>query len=80
LRRELAGYAIRVSLIEPGFVSTEFQARSGYDPEWFGQVEAENGPLLRAEDVANAIVFIVSRPAMVHVSDLLFRPTRQASP
>jgi NADP-dependent 3-hydroxy acid dehydrogenase YdfG len=80
LRRELAGHSIRVSLIEPGFVRTEFQSRSGYDPQWVAKVEADNGPLLRAEDVADAILYVVSRPPMVHVSDMLLRPTRQASP
>lgn len=79
-RRELAGKGIRVTLVEPGFVVSEFQGVAGYEPEWFkGRVDAI-GPMLEPEDVARVITFIAQQPAHVHVSDVLLRPTRQDYP
>jgi NADP-dependent 3-hydroxy acid dehydrogenase YdfG len=38
------------------------------------------GPLLRGDDVANAIFYVVTQPPHVHVSDIIVRPTRQDYP
>lgn len=79
-RRELAGKGVRISLVEPGFVVSEFQQVAGYDPSWFkGRLEAL-GPMLEPADVARAVGYIASQPAHVHVSDVLIRPTRQDYP
>lgn len=80
VRRELGPKGVRVTLIEPGFVVSEFQGVAGYDPKWFDDVVAKIGPVLRPEDVARSIGWVVSQPAAVHVSDLLIRPTRQEYP
>jgi NADP-dependent 3-hydroxy acid dehydrogenase YdfG len=77
LRQEVCKEAIRVSLIEPGFVKSEFQSASGYDMQWFSTVEAEAGPLLTPDDIAAIVAFIVASPAHVHVDDVRVRPTRQ---
>lgn len=77
LRQELCGHGVRVSLIEPGFVKTEFQAVAGYDTQWFNGIEQTQGPLLSARDVAESIRFVVEQPPHVHVDDLRIRPTRQ---
>ncbi len=77
LRQELAGYNIRVTLVEPGFVQTEFQAVAEYDASWMQQVVADCGPLLMPEDIARTIVFSVSQPCHVHIDDIRIRPTRQ---
>jgi NADP-dependent 3-hydroxy acid dehydrogenase YdfG len=79
-RRELGPKGIRVTLIEPGFVESEFQGVAGYKPEWFAEVKGRIGPVLKPEDVARTIGFIVQQPAHVHVSDVLIRPTRQDYP
>ena len=79
-RRELGPRGIRVSLIEPGFVESEFQGVAGYDPKWFEEVKGKIGPVLRPTDVARLVTFVVSQPAHVHVSDALIRPTRQDYP
>ena len=77
---ELGPKGIRVTLIEPGFVESEFQGVAGYKPEWFAEVKGRIGPVLKPEDVARTIGFIVQQPAHVHVSDVLIRPTRQDYP
>lgn len=80
VRRELAGQGVRVSLVEPGFVVSEFQGVAGYDPDWVKAMWDKLGPPLTPEDVARMIAFIAEQPAAVHVSDLVVRPTRQDYP
>ena len=80
LRQELGPQGIRVSLIEPGIVKTEFQQAANYDPAWFQQYEKQIGPILVAQDVANLVQFIVSQPPHVHLNDIVIRPTRQPYP
>jgi NADP-dependent 3-hydroxy acid dehydrogenase YdfG len=79
-RRELGPKGIRVSLIEPGFVVSEFQGVAGYDPQWVREVFERIGPPLTPADVARCVLFIASQPAGVHIADILVRPTRQDYP
>ena len=80
LRRELSPKGIRVSLVEPGLVLSGFQAEAGYSDELVKNFKDKFSPLLLGEDVANAIHFVVSQPAHVHISDIVVRPTRQDYP
>lgn len=80
VRRELGPKGIRVSLVEPGFVESEFQGVAGYDPAWFASVKDRIGPVLTPTDIAELVTFIVSRPPRVHVNDVVVRPTRQDYP
>lgn len=80
LRRELSPKGIRVTLVEPGFVVSEFQGVAGYKGEWFEGVVEKIGPVLQPEDVARTISFICAQPPHVHMSDVLVRPTRQEYP
>lgn len=80
LRRELAGKGIRVTLIEPGVVRTEFQESAGYEMEGFGAFMDRVGPVLKAEDISRSIVFAASQPPAVHLNDIMIRPTRQEYP
>jgi len=80
LRREIGPKGVRVTLIEPGFVRSEFQGVAGYADDWFAEVVDRIGPVLTPEDCAEIISFIVSRPPAVHLSDALIRPTRQDYP
>lgn len=77
LRREVCGSGIRVTLIEPGFVKSEFQQAAGYDMKWFEAIESDIGPLLTPDDVARVIEFVVQQPGHVHIDDVRIRPTRQ---
>lgn len=79
-RRELGPKGIRVTLVEPAFVTSEFQAVAGYSPQWYQQMVEKFGPMLTPRDVARTIVFLASQPANVHISDVLIRPTRQEYP
>jgi NADP-dependent 3-hydroxy acid dehydrogenase YdfG len=80
LRRELAKYGVRVTLIEPGIVRTEFQESAGYEMDGFGKFMNSISPVLTAQDISRSIMFTISQPAGVHVSDILIRPTRQEYP
>jgi NADP-dependent 3-hydroxy acid dehydrogenase YdfG len=80
MRRELSPKGIRVTLVEPGFVVSEFQGVAGYKDEWFKGVVEKIGPVLQPADVARTISFICSQPPYMHVSDVLVRPTRQEYP
>lgn len=80
LRRELAPRGVRVTLVEPGIVRSEFQQVAGYDPETFGQFMDRVGPVLEPEDVARTLWFILSQPVHVHINNVLIRPTRQDYP
>lgn len=80
VRRELGPKGIRVSLVEPGFVTSEFQGVAGYAPEWYRGVVEKIGPVLQPEDVARVVTFIAQQPAHVHVGDVVVRPVRQEYP
>ncbi|RLJ72730.1 SDR family oxidoreductase [Pedobacter alluvionis] len=80
LRRDIGPKGIRVSLIEPGIVSTSFQQTGGYNMEWFSGYEKEIGPVLIARDVAEVIGFLLSLPGNVNLDNISIRPTRQAYP
>lgn len=80
LRREVGPQGVRVSLVEPGVVSSGFQAVAGYSDELVNGFDDKFGPLLKGEDVAEAIHAVVTQPAHVHISDIVVRPTRQDYP
>ncbi len=80
LRREIGPKGVRVSLVEPGFVLSGFQAGSGYTDKMVQNFENKFGPLLVGDDVANAIHYIVTQPPHVHISDMIVRPTREDYP
>lgn len=79
-RRELGPKGIRVSLIEPGIVKSEFQAVAGYDEKSFGDLMEKFSPVLEPDDIARTIAFICSQPAGVHLCDVMIRGTRQDYP
>ena len=79
LRIELLGKPIRVSEVAPGLVETEFSVvRFGGDEERAAQVYEGLKPL-SAEDVADAIAYVVTRPPHVDVDYVSINPTAQAT-
>lgn len=78
LRREVYKDNIRVSVIEPGFVDTELRGHIGHDTVRHAVNAAASGMRqLQAEDIADAIVFCVTRPDYVCINEVLMRPTDQ---
>lgn len=80
LRRELGPRGVRVTLVAPGFVSSEFQGVAGYDPAWYASVQERIGPALTPGDVAGVIAYVAAQPPGVHVAEVVVRPTRQDYP
>ena len=80
LRREVGPKGVRVSLVEPGIVLSGFQSVAGYSDEMVNGFNDKFGPLLKGDDVANAILYVVTQPPHVHISDMVVRPTRQDYP
>lgn len=80
LRRLVGPRGVRVSLLEPGIVRSEFQDAAGYDLASFGKFMDSISPVLEPADLADLVEFIVSRPPGVHVNDAMIRPTRQEYP
>jgi NADP-dependent 3-hydroxy acid dehydrogenase YdfG len=79
LRIELLGKPIRVSEVAPGLVETEFSVvRFGGDEQRAAQVYEGLKPL-SAEDVAEVIAFVVSRPPHVDIDYVSVKPTAQAT-
>jgi NADP-dependent 3-hydroxy acid dehydrogenase YdfG len=79
LRQEGVDYNVRVTIIEPGFVDTELQAQNE-NPLVLERIEKDReqmGKVLEADDIADAIVYAVTRPAHVSINEVLVRPTRQ---
>lgn len=81
LRLELCGEPIRISEIAPGMVRTgEFaKVRFDGDQEKAEAVYAGVPDPLVAEDVAEAIAWIASRPSHVNIDELVIRPRAQAA-
>jgi NADP-dependent 3-hydroxy acid dehydrogenase YdfG len=78
LRLELLGQPVRVSEIDPGMVETEFSVVR-FDGDAARAAAFYNGMTpLRADDVAECIAFIATRPSHVDVDQLVLRPRDQA--
>ena len=83
LRQEALHSRIRVTTVEPGFVETELQGhnvnplvRQG-TKKMKEQIEELAGSVLKAEDIADAILYAVTRPPRVCLNEVLVRPTGQ---
>ena len=80
LRMDLVATPLRVHQISPGFAETEFSVvRFKGDRDRADKVYEGMKPLT-AQDVAETILWCISRPAHVQVGDLVLWPTCQASP
>ena len=76
LRQEVTSRYVRSSLVEPGATESELvmhvreEVRSALNP-------IADSEKLRAEDIADAVVYIVTRPRHMSVNEVLIRPTEQ---
>jgi 3-hydroxy acid dehydrogenase/malonic semialdehyde reductase len=80
MRMDLNQYGIRVGAIHPGLVETEFSlVRFKGDAQRAKKVYEGYQPL-KAEDIADIIRFVLTRPYHVNIADLTVFPSAQASP
>jgi NADP-dependent 3-hydroxy acid dehydrogenase YdfG len=77
LRQEVTKRHVRVSLVEPGATSTELAGHNR--PEVLETLATRFAGMQRmeAQDIADAITYIVTRPRHVAVNEILIRPTEQ---
>lgn len=79
LKQDLLGSPVRVTTIEPGMVETEFSVvRFRGDSERAHKVYQGMTPMT-ADDVADAVLFCLTRPAHVNISELVMLATDQAA-
>jgi NADP-dependent 3-hydroxy acid dehydrogenase YdfG len=79
LRQEVTRRHVRVSLVEPGATRTELASHNRPEVRTGIQSFFETIELLNAEDIADAISYIVTRPRRIAVNEILVRPTEQES-
>jgi NADP-dependent 3-hydroxy acid dehydrogenase YdfG len=76
LRKEVGGDGIRVLVIEPGAVWTEFGANvADLLAERRNALDAPN-----SKNVAQALVFAFAQPSRVLIEEILMRPVKQLAP
>jgi NADP-dependent 3-hydroxy acid dehydrogenase YdfG len=77
LRQEGAHIGVRVTCVEPGFVETELQGHNK-NPMVVEQIEKmrdATGEVLKADDIARAIVFALGQPKHTSINEILVRPS-----
>jgi 3-hydroxy acid dehydrogenase / malonic semialdehyde reductase len=79
LRLELCGTGIRVSTIDPGMAETEFSIVRFKGDHSRAKKVYEGVDFLTAEDIAETLVWVASRPARVNIDEMIIKPTDQAA-
>jgi len=80
LRREICPHGVRVSVVMPGIVLSEFQNVAGYNEENFGRGIAHFGKLLEPQAIADGIYWLLTLPPHVNINEIMIRPTGQNYP
>ena len=75
LRQEVTKRYVRVCLVEPGATATELASHNR--PEVLQSIRSQFGQRMQAEDIADAVTYIVTRPRHVAINEVLIRPTEQ---
>ncbi|MBL8632105.1 MAG: SDR family NAD(P)-dependent oxidoreductase [Myxococcales bacterium] len=79
LKHDLLGTRVRVSTVDPGMVETEFSVVRFRGDTARAKAVYEGMTPMTADDVAEAVLFCVSRPAHVNISEITMLATDQAS-
>jgi len=74
LRKELIPFGIKVSVLSPGVVESEWGENMPED--WLKRRNQEVTPLT-PEDMASAVMFLLQQPERVCINEILVRPTNQ---
>jgi NADP-dependent 3-hydroxy acid dehydrogenase YdfG len=77
LRQEVTGRHVRVSLVEPGAVDTELMSHLRPEVREQAAQRFANVEVMQAEDIADTITFVVTRPRRMAINEILVRPTEQ---
>ncbi|MBV9285220.1 MAG: SDR family NAD(P)-dependent oxidoreductase, partial [Acidimicrobiia bacterium] len=77
LRQEFTKRHLRVSVVEPGAVRTELGSHVREEVRAASLSRFKDVEILHAEDIADAISYIVTRPRRIAINELLVRPTEQ---
>ena len=77
LRQEVTTRHVRVALVEPGAVATELTSHMRPEIQEQSRQRFASIERLESEDIADAIVYIVTRSRRVAINELLIRPTEQ---
>ena len=77
LRQEITARHVRVSLVEPGAVATELGSHNRPEIQEGMKKRFASIQRMDAEDIAETVEFIVTRPRHVAVNEVLIRPTEQ---
>ena len=80
LRIDLNGTALRVTSIDPGMVETDFSKVRFRGNDELAAKTYQNIDPLKAEDIADAIVWAATRPTHVSIQSIVLTPTAQANP
>ena len=75
LRQEVTARHVRSSLVEPG--ATESELVTHVREEVRNNLTPSSNEILKASDIADAVVYIVTRPRRMAVNEILIRPTEQ---
>ena len=75
LRQEVTKRYVRVCLVEPGATATELASHNR--PGVLQSIRNQFGQTMQAEDIADAITYVVTRPRQVAINEVLIRPTEQ---
>jgi 3-hydroxy acid dehydrogenase/malonic semialdehyde reductase len=79
LRMDVLGTGIRVSTVDPGMVETEFSVVRFHGDEERAKNVYRNMTALTADDIAETIVWVATRPHHVCIDEVIIKPTDQAS-
>ena len=79
LRQELIPKHVRVSLVEPGSTKTELREHLRPEIREAQEKRFVGVQTMDAEDIADAITYIVTRPRHLAINEMLIRPTEQAN-
>ncbi len=79
LRQEVTQRHVRVSLVEPGATATELASHNSAEVQEQMAKRFSSMELMQAQDIADAIAYIVTRPRRVAINEVLIRPTEQTA-
>lgn len=79
LRMDVMDKNIRISTVDPGLVQTGFSKVRFYGDEAKAESVYKGYTPLSPEDIADAVVFIATRPEHVNIAQMIIFPTAQAS-